>query len=208
MRIIPAVLSDNLDDYTKAYRLFEQMDGVSKVQLDIMDGVFVKTISPDFENILKIPTKLNKQVHLMVQEPLPYLDLCTKYGVSEVIVHLRTNYGNVNDFDNYGFKIFLGVNPEDNFLSFADLTFKISGFLLMTVHPGLQGQPFLPNELKKAGYLRNKGFDGTIIVDGSINLDTIGNLKEYDIDEAVIGSAIIKQPDPIKAYNELKKLIN
>ncbi|MBP9759102.1 hypothetical protein KBD45_05385, partial [Candidatus Dojkabacteria bacterium] len=174
MKIVPAVLSDSLDDYSKAYRIFEELDGVSKVQLDIMDGVFVKTTSPDFESILKIQTKLDKQVHLMVQEPLPYLDLCMKYGVKEAIVHLRTNYGNVNDFDNYNITVYLGVNPEDNFLSFADLSFKVSGFLLMTVHPGLQGQPFLPEELKKAGYLRNRGFDGTIIVDGSINLETVG----------------------------------
>lgn len=208
MKIIPAVLSDNLEDYSKAYRLFEQMEGNNKVHIDIMDGKFVQTTSPDFESILKIETKLDKQVHLMVQEPLPYLDLCTKYGVKEVIVHLGTNYGNINDFINYNFETYLGINPENKFPEFGDMTFKSKGFLIMTVHPGLQGQPFLPEELTKVTQLRMKGFNRKILIDGSVNMETVNKVKEFLIDEVVVGSAIIKKDDPIVAYNELYKTVN
>ncbi len=183
------------------------MEGNDKVHIDIMDGVFVKTTSPDFESILKIQTTLAKQVHLMVQEPLPYLELCLKYQVDEVIVHLGTNYKDI-DFTNYNFEIYFGVNPEDKFSQFEELVEEATGFLLMTVHPGLQGQPFLPEELTKVESIRNKGFGGKIIVDGSVNLDTINDVVKYDIDEAVVGSAIIKKEDPIAAYNDLNKAVS
>lgn len=208
MKIVPAVLSDNLADYSKAFSLFEQMDGNEKVHIDVMDGEFVNSVSPDLESILKIPTKLKKQVHLMAKNPIPYVELCIRYGVREVIVHFGTDYEKIYNFGQYDLQIFMGINPENKFTEFGDLTYKVSGFLIMTVHPGLQGQPFLGAELEKVNYLRTKGFDGQILVDGSVNKTTITQIKQYPLDEAVVGSAIIKQPNPIEAYTELVKLIN
>lgn len=208
MKIVPAVLSDNLDDYSSAYRLFEVMPENDKVHIDIMDGVFVKTTSPDFESILKIPTKLKKQVHLMVQDPIPYIEICAKHGVKEVILHLGTNYGEIDDLMKYGMEIFIGINPENKTIEFTDLISRVTGFLIMTVHPGLQGQPFLPKELLKVNYLRDRGFIGRVVVDGSVNKDTLPEVKTHKIDEAVVGSAIIKQIDPIEAYTGLNNLLN
>lgn len=204
MKIVPAVLSNNLEDYTKAYSQFEAMHGNEKVHIDIMDGIFVKTISPDFESILKIETDLARQVHLMVQEPIPYIELCMKYYVNEVIVHLGTNYIDMSFINKLPMDVFIGINPENKFTDFENILNEAKGFLFMTVHPGLQGQAFLPKELEKVQSARDVGYTGRIIVDGSVNIETINQVKKFKVDEAIIGSGIIKQKEPIKAYNDLQ----
>lgn len=206
--IVPAVLSDNLDNYTKAYRLFEKMEGNKKVHIDIMDGMFVDSESPKLESILKIETKLDKQVHLMEEDPIESIELCEKFGVKEVMLHIESSFDRFEELKNFkNIKFYLVFNPEieiengENFLEY------FHGVLLMTVHPGMQGAKFVPEALKKVSYLHKIGFEGEIIIDGSVNKDTLGEILKYDVDQLIVGAGIIKQADPILAYNELKDLI-
>lgn len=208
--ILPAVLSDQLEDYENALDTFGSFPGNDKVHIDIMDGDFVDSMSADLEEILELPTMLERQVHLMVQDPKEDLELCKKHGVEEVIFHYQSDFEEYEKLDEYkseGMEIYLGINPEIDTIDIINLEGILKyfdGVLVMTVVPGKQGGEFLSSEIMEVINLRHKGFEGKIIEDGHVNIDTIDQVKNFDIDEFVVGSGIIKQPVPLSAYVALK----
>ncbi|MCA9385273.1 hypothetical protein KC717_01355 [Candidatus Dojkabacteria bacterium] len=203
-RILPAVLSDTLEDYGKAIELFESFKGNDVIHIDIMDGEFVKTKSADLKEVLKLPTRLKRQVHLMVQEPQDLISLCIDHAVEEVAIHYQAQLDSYDTILNETqTKFFLAINPEVTPSDIEDELMNFDGVLIMTVNPGLQGQGFLSDNLLKITELRQLGFEGTIIVDGSVNIDTIEEVCNYDVRDYVVGSGIIKQNDPAEAYRKL-----
>ena len=169
-----------------------------------MDGEFVKTKSADLKEVLKLPTRLKRQVHLMVQEPQDLISLCIDHAVEEVAIHYQAQLDSYDTILNETqTKFFLAINPEVTPSDIEDELMNFDGVLIMTVNPGLQGQGFLSDNLLKITELRQLGFEGTIIVDGSVNIDTIEEVCNYDVRDYVVGSGIIKQNDPAEAYRKL-----
>lgn len=209
MKILPAVLSESLEDYQKAIKLFESFPGNDSIHFDSMDGEFVSSKSCNIEDIIKLNTSLDRSLHLMVKKPQQFFELCNEFKLNEVAFHFRSEfseYETLSEYENVNF--WLVLNPDVPVSETSEVLKYFEGVLLMSVVPGKQGGEFIPEVLEKVTELRSAGFRKKIILDGSVNMNTIEYIKGYDVDELVVGSAIVKQSDPVKAYLALQDKLN
>jgi ribulose-phosphate 3-epimerase len=95
------------------------------------------------------------------------------------------------------------LNPETDIAVFDQLAPEIEIFFLMSVHPGFQGRPFLPQTLDHALALRKKFPSAIIQMDGGINRDNIQTVRAHGASRIVVGSGIWHYPDPKQTIYEL-----
>ncbi len=181
--------------------------------IDVMDGCFVPniTLGPFIIEAINKITDLPLDVHLMIKNPLRYLKDFVNAGANYITAHIesfdsleqvRTFISQVKD---YGVGVGLSVKPNtkidllDEFLSDLDLV------LIMTVEPGFGGQQFMPEQLDKVSYLKER-FSGFISVDGGINSQTAKLALSSGATVLVAGSYIFNSPDPIGAIKSLRQL--
>ena len=187
MKIIPAILAYSRSDFVKTYRRLSKLS--KKIHIDVMDGKFVSQKNQLFK-------AKNASYHLMVREP-------TKYSVKgTVLFHVETK--NVDKsiafFKKKGCKVGLVLKPETSVSKVKPYLSSVDEVLILTVHPGRQGSPFIRSCVKKIGQLR-KIFCGTISVDGGMNENTVKFVKNADV--IYVGSALVKAANPARIFARL-----
>ena len=205
MYIIPSLVEKTPED------LFAVMQKLSlyyqQFQVDIEDGIFVSNKTLFVSDIQRYllnnapPENLVYDFHLMVKEyekEIEKIDtLKNTVDIHSILVHtsLQPNYEMLHDKYPY-FTFGLVINPEDKIEDIAvhfDLSI-IPIIQIMTINPGPQGQPFIPEALQKIEQLRNKGFKNKIYLDGAINEKTIPiiNALKYKPDVLCPGSFLTR----------------
>lgn len=202
----PSLLSVNFNNIEADAKVLDA-SGVKWYHLDVMDGHFVKNISfgpPVIECIRKI-TDSFFDVHLMVKEPIRYIDTFRKVGADLITVHYEACENldeTLEAIRKSGAKIGLAINPDTPANVVKDYIEKVDMILVMSVYPGFGGQKFMPIALEKIKDIRNwaneQGKDLLVEVDGGINLDNVTTVIEAGANVIVAGSAVFK--DDI-AYN-------
>ncbi|MBP3622339.1 MAG: ribulose-phosphate 3-epimerase [Lachnospiraceae bacterium] len=202
----PSLLSVNFNNIEADAKVLDA-SGVKWYHLDVMDGHFVKNISfgpPVIECIRKI-TDSFFDVHLMVKEPIRYIDTFRKVGADLITVHYEACENldeTLEAIRKSGAKIGLAINPDTPANAVKDYIEKVDMILVMSVYPGFGGQKFMPIALEKIKDIRNwaneQGKDLLVEVDGGINLDNVTTVIEAGANVIVAGSAVFK--DDI-AYN-------
>lgn len=202
----PSLLSVNFNNIEADAKVLDA-SGVKWYHLDVMDGHFVKNISfgpPVIECIRKI-TDSFFDVHLMVKEPIRYIDTFRKVGADLITVHYEACENldeTLEAIRKSGAKIGLAINPDTPANAVKDYIEKVDMILVMSVYPGFGGQKFMPIALEKIKDIRNwaneQGKDLLVEVDGGINLDNVSTVIEAGANVIVAGSAVFK--DDI-AYN-------
>lgn len=197
IQIIPAILATTEEEYSQALRKIEDSgrfkDGF--VQVDLMDGEFVANKSIGVEVIAKNPTELKLEAHLMVENPSEWVGTLVE-NVSRVIAHIEVGDEAIKEFIQNGNSANLGVglaiNPETPVEKLKPYFSDIDAVLVMSVHPGFQGQEFIPETLEKVkeiSHLRSENnFSFKIEVDGGINKAVAKDLIEVGADNLVVGS--------------------
>jgi ribulose-phosphate 3-epimerase len=206
IEIVPAILVKTMDELNQ--RVKEVESCVKRVQVDIMDGIFVpnKTIQP--EDMSNFKTKLMKEVHLMVDDNEKYVDEFLDLGFDMIIVHvesckdIRKIIKKVKD---RGKKIALAVNPPTPLSVIKDYLGDLDMVLIMSVNPGFSGQGFMPEVLTKIKELRKMKKDLDIEVDGGIKLGTTKLVAGAGANIIVSCSGIYSCKDKKKAVELLKK---
>jgi ribulose-phosphate 3-epimerase len=192
MQTIPSVLEKNSQD------LFYQINKLSpyfkRFQIDIADGLFVpnKTVQIEdiikffelnnFKNFITLQTlkTLSFDFHLMVKD---YKTEINKLEKLKKIIKINLILIHFSSISNFKFQISnlsdipigLTLNPEDqvdDLISHYSLK-QIPTIQIMSVVPGVQGNPFLPDTLKKIEQLRYSGYRNKIFLDGAVNEKTI-----------------------------------
>lgn len=178
------------------------------IHIDVMDNKFVPNYQFPIEEINKlIPLSTKKiDIHLMVEDPLTYINKINNSNIEYITIHYEIN-DNIDNIlqaiKNKGYKVGLAIKPKTKIDEVKEYLNKIDMLLIMSVEPGYGGQSFIPNTINKINELKQLNKDLTVEVDGGINDKTIKQL--YDIsDIAVVGSYIINQIDYNKAINNLK----
>jgi ribulose-phosphate 3-epimerase len=173
--------------------------GVDSIHLDVMDGHFVDniTIGPVAVEALRPHATLPFHSHLMISEPLRYVGPFVDAGSDVVAFHVEAQDepGAVIDaIRRAGGGAGLALNPETPASAVLPYLDRLELLLVMTVHPGWGGQPFMPEVLPKLAALRSeaerRGLDLAIGVDGGINLETIGGAHAAGGDVLVAGNAL------------------
>lgn len=205
--ITPAILTDNLATFTE--QLQKVHNHFSSVQIDIMDGIFVDNKSfTEREPINNIETEAYFELHLMVKDPITELSQWIDVAnVTSVIFHIESDVDAedcIRHIRKHNWKVGIALNPETPLEKIMPYVPLVDEVLFMTVHPGQQGAPFVPEVLEKIKAFKAQGQDSstfTISVDGGINEQTIKSAVEAGAEKLYIGSAII-QTDDVEAEHE------
>lgn len=179
----------------------QQLDeaGAQYVHIDVMDGMFVPSISFGMPLIKSIRecTERMFDVHLMVEEPIRYIDDFAKVGADIITVHAEacTHLDRTIDaIKEKGLLAGVALNPATPVSVIEPILGKVDMVLIMTVNPGFGGQKLIPytldkvRELKKL--LRTKGLKVDIQVDGGVTLGNVEQILDAGANVIVAGSAV------------------
>ena len=184
------------------------------LHLDIMDGIFVPSISFGFPVIEAVRDLSDKplDVHLMIIDPDRYLERFRDAGATNLTVHYETCqnlHRTVTEIRKLGMKAGVTLNPHSPVILLKDILPYIDMVLLMTVNPGYGGQAFIPGSINKIGELRSMidegGYDVLIEVDGGIDLQNAPMLVHAGVDVLVAGSTVFSSSDPIEVIRRLRE---
>ena len=178
--------------------------GADLLHVDVMDGHFVPNLSlgvPVVESLRKA-TDLFLDTHLMITDPLRYIEPFAKAGADLLTFHLESN----SDLDAVLDKIIqcgkragLAINPDTPFERVIPYLDRLDLLLVMTIYPGFGGQKLMPETLTKVqqavAYRAEKGLHYRIEVDGGVNADTAAMVAKAGAEILVAGSAVFGKAD-------------
>lgn len=211
IKIAPSLLAADFTDLRGEIEKVNRSHA-AMLHLDVMDGVFVPNISFGFPVIRKIAAVSEKplDVHLMIVDPLRYLEATRDCGAAMMNVHFEACthlHRAVEAIHHAGMKAGVTLNPSTPVAMLADTIRDVDMVLLMSVDPGFGGQKFIPHTLRKIAELRRliaeTGSKAEIEVDGGINDVTARQCAEAGADILVAGSAVFHAEDSVAAINLL-----
>ena len=150
-KIVPAILTNDPSELERMITSSEAFCDL--VQVDIMDGKFVPSVSISSDDLKKIRTKLYLEVHLMVVDPEKYFDGFIEAGAKRILFHYEaTNKPAelIKLLRSKGVSPGLAINPQTSIEKVEVFFSDIDVLLLMAVNPGFYGAPFIPEVLDKA----------------------------------------------------------
>lgn len=216
IKISPSILSCDYGRMADELKCMEEC-GADLMHIDVMDGHFVPniTLGAPVCKCIKKYTSVPFDVHLMISEPLKYVEDFCKAGADIVCFHTECDSDigeTVDKIIENGAKPALAVKPKtdiDGVLPYLD---KIAMVLVMTVEPGFGGQSFMADQMEKVRKIRDeinkRGLDVDIEVDGGINGETISVAAKAGANVFVSGSALFSAPDRKKTMDEFKEKAN
>lgn len=181
------------------------------IHVDIMDGKFVDNITLSIDEALEYLSDTNKKldIHLMVTEPLEYIEKLAHLNVSYFSVHIElgkivSTY--VDVIHSLGIRAGLAINPETDIEELSPYLDRIDYIIVMGVHPGAGGQALIPEMIEKVSELKRLRDDHCyhylLCLDGGVNLKTRKLLDDADI--LVCGSFICMSDDYQERLNEIR----
>ncbi|HLC87108.1 MAG TPA: ribulose-phosphate 3-epimerase [Candidatus Nanoarchaeia archaeon] len=207
--IVPSIIADSQRELNK--RVIKVKDCSNWLQLDIMDGNFVKNKSLMFD--FRLPkTKCKYEAHLMIKDP----ELWTKKNwkkISAIIFHIEACKNKeevkylIELIKNKKRKVGIALNPKTNIMKIKPFLTKIDMVLIMGVYPGKYGAEFLPFTLNKIAELRKLSPVIKIEIDGGISPKTISNASRAGADRFVSGSFLQESKNPSEAIKQLERIV-
>ena len=205
--VVPAILTDDSQALKTMVRQAEAF--CDYVQFDIMDGRFVPSQSIKCEHIAALNTTLSWEAHLMVEEPEDYAADFMKAGARRITFHHEASPHPekvIKLIKDLGLEAGLALNPETPVATVLPLVSEVASVLLLTVHPGFYGSPFIPEVLQKVAELRRVYPEIEIGVDGGIKEANIAQVARAGVDAICVGSAVFLKPQPAESYRRLSTL--
>lgn len=173
--------------------------GAEYLHFDVMDGLFVPNISfgmPVLKSI-KSCTPQIMDVHLMIREPIRYIEEFVKAGADLITIHLEACEdvsATIQKIRDCGAKVGISICPDTPAEAVAPYLEQADMILVMTVHPGKGGQKLIPECLEKVTairqMLRAKALEADIQVDGGIYHSNVKMALDAGANVIVAGSAV------------------
>lgn len=193
-KIIPSVLVYSEEEFRTQHDAL--LGVVDFVQVDIADNTFVPNQTWHDPAVINDVMQIDFELHMMVDEPLekikPWLAI---ERLKKIIVHYETLEGDVakavSTLRNTGREVCICLNPETPFDVLEDVIGQIDAVQFMTIHPGFQGQPFLPEMVEEIAAFHEANPDMYISTDGHMDAETIPQVVEAGATGLCVGSAIM-----------------
>ncbi len=210
--IAPSVLASDFANLQREVEMLNESEA-EFIHIDIMDGVFVPNLSYGIPVQQAIHRHAEKplDVHLMIVQPEKYVQAFYEAGAEYISVHYEACphlHRSIQQIKDIGAKAGVALNPHTPVSVLKDTISDIDLVLIMSVNPGFGGQKFIENTYSKVSELRemidSSGSSALIEVDGGVNAQNAGPLREAGADILVAGSSVFKAEDPKQAISELK----
>ena len=189
--------------------------GAAYLHFDVMDGVFVPSISfgmPVLRSIKKVTGQV-MDAHLMITEPIRYVEEFAKAGADMITIHYEACEDVRATLDKIracNVKTGISICPETPVEVLEEYLPEVDMILIMTVHPGFGGQKLIPETLDKVRMLRkmlnDRGLNTDIQVDGGIYTTNIRDALDAGANVIVAGSAVFKG-SPAKNTKEFMEIL-
>lgn len=214
IKISPSLLAADFSHLAEEVHAMDKA-GAPYLHLDVMDGHFVPNISmgPCVISALRPHTHAYFDVHLMISNPLDYIEDYVKAGADLITFHVECNSDvkkTIDKIHSMGKAAGLAVKPATPVTEILPYLDQIELALVMTVEPGFGGQKFMEapvskvSELRKAAKAQNLNLD--IQVDGGISEQTAPIVCSAGANVLVAGSALFSQKDYSVAVDSLKRI--
>ena len=201
--ISPSMLSCDFSRLGDQTEMVEKA-GADWIHLDVMDGMFVPnlTFGAPVVKSIRDRTDLPFDVHLMIEDPIRYVDDFVKAGSDILTVHTEAKgdiMGAIDRIHDAGIKAGISLNPGTPVSEIVKYLDKVELVLVMTVQPGFGGQSFREEGIPKMEFLRryekDNGLKFDISVDGGINRETAKRSVDAGANVLVAGSYLFKMKD-------------
>ena len=210
--ISPSVLAADFSKLAEEIKKVEDA-GAEYLHLDVMDGVFVPNISfgACVISALRKNSNMVFDVHLMITDPIRYIDDFIKAGADIITVHYEScddPLAVVRYIRSRGVKASVSIKPKTAAEVLFPMLSELDMALVMTVEPGFGGQKLIPETVSKVRELRDyadkNGIKIDIEVDGGIGADNLSMLTDAGANVIVAGSSIFKAADPKQAIADMR----
>lgn len=218
IKLAPSMLAADFNRLGEQIALLETA-GAEYLHIDVMDGNYVPSISfgmPVISSIRKY-SNLVFDVHLMIEDPIRYIDDFAAAGADIITVHaeackhLNRTIAKIKEV---GCMAGVSLNPSTPLNVLEYVLYKLDMVLIMSVNPGFGGQSFIPNSLDKIKSLRemiaSQGLDVDIEVDGGINSSNVSDVINAGANIIVAGTAVFNGniENNISDFKEIFKPFN
>ena len=198
--LAPSILAADFKELGKEIKATEEQ-GAEYLHFDVMDGIFVPSISFGMPVLSSIKSCTNQvmDAHLMITEPIRYVEAFKNAGADLITIHLEACEdvnATIVKIREYGLKVGISICPDTPVSELEAYIEKVDMVLIMSVHPGFGGQKFIENSLEKIRETRAmitaKGLQTDIQVDGGIYLTNVREVLDAGANIIVAGSAVFK----------------
>lgn len=196
--LAPSILAADFKCLEKQMKMTEE-SGAEYLHFDVMDGMFVPSISFGMPVLKSIRNATDQvmDVHLMIQDPIRYVEEFAKAGADIITVHLEACSDvqkTIEKIRDCGKKAAISICPETPAAELAPYLEMVDMILIMSVHPGFGGQKFIPDSLQKIrdvkAMVEEKNVKTDIEVDGGIYTTNVEDVLDAGANVIVAGSAV------------------
>lgn len=211
IKIAPSLLAADLMNLGAEIQKMLDL-GITRLHYDVMDAHFVPNLSfgtSMCEEIKQRFPALQMDVHLMMDNPLEYLEVFAKAGADIITLHqevLRDAGAAMQKIKALGVKCGLSVKPKTGAETLLPCLDSVDNLLIMTVEPGFGGQEFMPDMLDKLRFLRSQGYRGDLAVDGGVNGENAPEIVRAGANVLVMGTAFFRAKDAKKLVRAIKEI--
>lgn len=209
IEVIPAILEKDFTEIERKIRLVEGL--VSWVQIDMADGILVpNTVLHDAEPFSHLPASIHRELHLMVKDPVPYVEPFAQAGFKRFYAHVEAD--TVEDFVaacyRHGVEVGLAIDgptPVEKLRPYMD---NLDCVLVMAINAGFSGQPYRDDTAKKVQIIHDWSIDTPIAIDGAMSAENAAKVVAAGATRICTNSYLFKAPDLREAIEKIRNLDN